>query len=66
MMALLLQSAGAGIGVFAGTLIGLSFRKRSGKTEGLLAGSAVLTAAAAGFLALIVMMASKAMMGAGG
>ncbi len=65
MMALLVQSAGAGLGVFAGTLIGLSIRKRSGKTEGLLAGSAVLTAAAAGFLALGVMMIVNALTGPG-
>lgn len=65
MILLLMQSAGAGIGVFAGTLIGLSIRKRNGKTAGLLAGSVLLTAVAAGLLALAVMMTVKAMTGAG-
>lgn len=64
MMALLVQSAGAGVGVFLGTLIGLSVRRRAGKTGGLLAGSVLLTAAAAGLLALAVMMAANALMGA--
>ncbi|EEX15052.1 MAG: hypothetical protein ACX93U_02305 [Salipiger thiooxidans] len=54
---LALQSSGAGIGVFLGLLIGLSLRKRKGKTEGLLGGSILLTASAAGGLALVVMMA---------
>ncbi|MCA0848119.1 hypothetical protein [Salipiger thiooxidans] len=54
---LALQSSGAGIGVFLGLLIGLSLRKRNGKTEGLLGGSILLTASAAGGLALVVMMA---------
>ena len=63
MLTLLVQSAGAGLGVFAGTLIGLSIRKRGGKTQGLLAGSVVLTAIAAGLLALVVMMLVKAMTG---
>jgi len=54
---LALQSAGAGVGVFLGLLIGLSLRKRKGRTEGLLGNSVILTASAAGGLALVVMMA---------
>ena len=49
-------SAGAGIGVFVGVLIGLSMRKRAGKTDGLLGNSVLLTASAAGGAALLVMM----------
>ena len=55
-MHLVLQSSAPAIGVFAGVLIGLYMRKRSGKTEGLLKGSVVLTAAAAGLMSLAVMM----------
>ena len=55
--ALVQQSAGAAIGVFVGVLIGLSIRKRRGKSEGLLGGSVFLTASAAGGAALIAMMA---------
>ncbi|EPX85025.1 hypothetical protein [Salipiger mucosus] len=51
------QSAGAGLGVFIGVLIGLSIRRRKGKTEGLISDSVPLTAAAAGGLALLAMMA---------
>ncbi|MFZ5962998.1 hypothetical protein ACOXXX_08610 [Thalassococcus sp. BH17M4-6] len=53
---LLVKSAGAGIGVFLGSLIGLSIRKRGGKTEGLLKGSVFLTSLLAGLLGLSVMM----------
>ncbi len=53
---LALQSAGAGIGVFIGCLIGLGIRKRGGKTEGLIGGSVVLTSAVAGLLGLGSMM----------
>ena len=56
------QSAGVGIGVFLGTLIGLFVRKRSGKTEGLLGGSVFITASAAGGAALLVMMAIRAVL----
>ena len=44
-------------GVFIGVLLGMTLRKRKGKTEGLLGGSILLTASAAAGLALIVMMA---------
>ena len=53
---LLVKSAGAGIGVFVGSLIGLSIRKRGGKTEGLVKGSVLLTSLVAGLLGLSVMM----------
>ncbi len=57
MIAQLVQaSAGAGIGVFVGCLIGLSMRKRAGKTDGLLGNSVLLTSSAAGGAALGVMM----------
>ncbi|MEP6067125.1 MAG: hypothetical protein ABJ246_14900 [Paracoccaceae bacterium] len=57
MIAELVQaSAGAGIGVFLGSLIGLGMRKRAGKTDGLLSNSVLLTASAAGGAALLVMM----------
>ncbi|SPF80673.1 hypothetical protein [Pseudoprimorskyibacter insulae] len=60
MIAQLVQSsAGAAIGVFLGCLIGLSLRKRSGKREGLLGDSVLLTSSAAGGVALLVMMAIK-------
>ncbi|MEO9821931.1 MAG: hypothetical protein ABJ370_06770 [Paracoccaceae bacterium] len=57
MIAELVQaSAGAGVGVFAGCLIGLGMRKRAGKADGLLSNSVLLTASAAGGAALLVMM----------
>ena len=56
---LAIQSLGTGIGVFLGVLIGLGIRKRKGKTEGLLGGSVLLTASAAGGLAMLVMMTMK-------
>ncbi|MCR8546966.1 hypothetical protein M4578_03930 [Salipiger sp. P9] len=56
---LAIQSLGAGVGVFIGVLIGLSIRKRKGRTDGLLGGSVFVTASAAAGLAMIVMMAMK-------
>ncbi len=56
---LVLDSAGAAIGVFVGVLIGLGVRKRKGNTEGLLGGSVLLTASAAAGVALLVMMAYR-------
>lgn len=53
---LAMKSAGVGIGIFVGTLIGLGLRKLKGKTEGLVAGSVVLTALVAGALGMAVMM----------
>lgn len=61
--ALAVQSAAPALGVFIGALIGLSLRRRSGKTGGLLAGSVFLSASAAGGLALLVMMAVNAARG---
>ena len=60
---LVLDSAGAAIGVFVGVLIGLGVRKRKGNTEGLLGGSVLLTASAAAGLALLVMMAYRHFLG---
>ncbi|SDH58605.1 hypothetical protein [Alloyangia pacifica] len=60
---LVLDSAGAAIGIFLGVLIGLGMRKRKGNTEGLLANSVMLTASAAAGLALIVMMAFRYFLG---
>lgn len=62
MLGLVLQSSAPAIGVFIGVLIGLFFRKRSGRTEGLLKGSVVLTAAAAGMMSLAVMVTVNLMM----
>ncbi|MCA0942364.1 hypothetical protein CLG85_006035 [Yangia mangrovi] len=56
---LVLQSAGAAIGIFLGALIGLGVRKRKGNSEGLLAGSVLLTACAAGGLALVTLTAIR-------
>ncbi|TNF63342.1 MAG: hypothetical protein EP307_05245 [Rhodobacteraceae bacterium] len=56
MLDLVLSSSAPAIGVFVGVLVGLFMRKRSGRTEGLLKGSVVLTAAAAGLMSLAVMM----------
>ena len=53
---LFLKSAGVGVGIFLGTLLGLGFRSRSGKTEGLLRGSVLLTALVVGVAALLAMM----------
>ena len=55
MLGLVLQSSAPAVGVFIGVLVGLYARKRSGKTEGLLKGSVILTAEAAGLLSLAVM-----------
>ncbi|NDV50971.1 MULTISPECIES: hypothetical protein [Roseobacteraceae] len=60
---LVLDSAGAAIGVFVGVLIGLGVRKRKGNTEGLLGGSVLLTASAAAGVALLVMMAYRYFLG---
>ncbi|MEO0402572.1 MAG: hypothetical protein AAF214_09375 [Pseudomonadota bacterium] len=63
-ISLLIQSAGAGVGAFIGVLIGVTARKRKGNTEGLLARSPLLTAAAAGLAALLTMMLIKYFTGA--
>ena len=54
---LAIQNSGAGLGVFLGILIGLGVRRMSGRPDGqLVAGSILLTALAAGLLALVAMM----------
>ncbi|QFS82801.1 hypothetical protein FIU97_08310 [Roseivivax sp. THAF40] len=53
---LVMKSAGAGIGVFLGTFVGFVIRARKGKTDGMIRGSATLTALAAGGAALLIMM----------
>lgn len=50
--AAVVKSAGIGMGTALGCLVGLGLRKYNGKTQGLLAGSVVLTAMVAGLLAL--------------
>ncbi|MHA6323600.1 hypothetical protein [Roseivivax sp. CAU 1753] len=53
---LVAKSAGAAIGVFIGAFVGFVIKARRGRTDGLIRGSATLTALAAGLLALVVMM----------
>ncbi|MFY0680076.1 MAG: hypothetical protein JXR13_05825 [Thalassovita sp.] len=53
---LFVKSAGIGIGVFVGVLVGFGLRKRRGNTEHLLANSVMLTALAAGCLAQVAFM----------
>ncbi len=61
------QCLGAALGVFIGVFLGLSIRKRrQGTAEGLLNGSVLLTASAAGGLALLVMMLINYLTGASG
>ncbi|MFZ7089628.1 hypothetical protein [Primorskyibacter sp. 2E233] len=48
------QTAGIGVGVFVGTLIGFGLRARSGKTDGLVQGSVWKTAVLVGFAAWLV------------
>lgn len=52
-------SLGVGVGTTIGILLGLGFRKRAGKTEGLIAGSVFITSAACGALAMAAMMLFK-------
>ena len=64
---LAIQNSGAGLGVFLGILIGLGVRRMSGRPDGqLVAGSIVLTALAAGLLALVAMMIFSVLWGQGG
>lgn len=48
------QSAGVGVGLFIGSLIGFSLRARAGKTAGLFQGSVWKTAVLAGMLGWFV------------
>ncbi|MEQ3710719.1 MAG: hypothetical protein ABNH38_03635 [Tateyamaria sp.] len=54
---LALQSIGIPAGTFIGVLLGLGMRRRSGKTDGLLGGSLLLTAAVAALIAWVVAIA---------
>jgi hypothetical protein len=54
--ALIGQSAGVGVGMFLGALIGLSVRRRGGKQGGLFRDSILATAFLAGAAAMAVMM----------
>ena len=53
---LVMKSAGAALGVFLGAFVGFVIKARKGRTDGMIRGSATLTALAAGLLALVVMM----------
>jgi hypothetical protein len=53
---LMQQSLGVGVGMTIGSLIGLSFRKRKGNTEGLIGGSVFVTAALIGAVCMAIMM----------
>ncbi|MBV2361204.1 hypothetical protein KUH32_15680 [Thalassococcus sp. CAU 1522] len=60
---LLHETAGVGLGVFAGALLGFGIRARSGKTEGLVRGSVFFTAVLAGMVAWVAMAAIRGMIG---
>jgi|GEM_PF-676248 len=51
---LALQSIGIPAGTFLGILIGLGMRRRSGKTDGLIGGSLLLTALVAAAVAWVI------------
>jgi hypothetical protein len=53
---LMQQSLGVGVGITAGSLIGLGIRKKRGNSEGLIAGSVLVTAAIIGAVCMGVMM----------
>lgn len=54
---LMQQSVGVGAGIALGSTVGFGIRKRSGKSEGLIAGSVFVTSAVCGMVAMGVMMA---------
>ncbi|MGH1465518.1 MAG: hypothetical protein ACRBBQ_09190 [Cognatishimia sp.] len=56
---LMQASLGVGLGLALGSMIGLSVRKRNGKTEGLIGGSVFVTSAAIGALGMGAMMLFK-------
>ncbi|GGE41293.1 hypothetical protein [Actibacterium pelagium] len=63
-IALAIDSAGVGVGVFVGMLIGLSVRrKRVGTDEGLIGNSVLVTALVLGLGAMALMMLMKALWG---
>lgn len=53
---LFMKSAGIGVGIFLGVLVGFSIRKKRGNSEGLILGSVVLTALAFGAAAQVTYM----------
>jgi len=53
---LVVKSAGVGLGIFLGALLGLSVRKSRGNKEGLLAGSVIATSFVFGLAAMAVFM----------
>ena len=64
LIALAIDSAGVGVGVFVGMLIGLSVRrKRVGSDEGLIGNSVFVSALVLGLAAMATMMLVKAVMG---
>ncbi len=62
-VALAMASAGVGVGTFIGALIGLGMRQRKGNSEGLIAGSVLLTSLAVAVGAMGLVMIMKAMWG---
>ncbi len=60
---LMQQSVGAGAGIALGSLVGLGIRKKRGKTDGLVGGSVIVTAAVFGMAAMAVMMLMKYLWG---
>lgn len=53
---LMQQSLGVGVGMTIGSLLGLGIRKSRGNSEGLIAGSVLVTSAAVGAVCMAVMM----------
>lgn len=62
-IALAISSAGVGVGTFIGALIGLGLRQRKGNSEGLIAGSLLLTSLVVASGAMGLMMVMKATWG---
>lgn len=63
---LALQSIGIPAGTFIGILLGLGMRRRSGKTDGLIGGSLLLTALVAAIVAWVIAIAVNYFIGAPG
>ena len=61
---LALQSIGIPAGTFIGILLGLGMRRRSGKTDGLIGGSLLLTALVAAIVAWVIAIAVNYFIGA--
>ena len=62
---LALQSIGIPAGTFIGILLGLGMRRRSGKTDGLLGGSLLLTALVAALVAWVIAIIANFFVGGG-